>query len=95
MRSVMFFRPMDNWTFSWPHYEHCARMMARFDTDPWQYNSNLFLKFPTCDYAWLESREDPRSAVVSPAWHGNSDTAVAPYCHANRAIYKGDHSHDG
>ena len=53
-RSVMFNRPMDNWTNSYFHTNHCGEMMVKWD---FLKNSSggldvLHLKFPTCDYSW-------------------------------------------
>jgi hypothetical protein len=57
-RSVMLDRPMDNWTNSYFHTNHCGEMMVK-----WDYLRNasagfdvLHLKFPTCDYSWKEGK---------------------------------------
>ncbi|KAK0642647.1 hypothetical protein DIS24_g8841 [Lasiodiplodia hormozganensis] len=71
MRSVMFDRPMDNWTADWHHGQHCNNMMPRYDVDPWFFNSLLHLKFPTCDYSWRDAKADPKTHGVMPTWHGH------------------------
>lgn len=53
-RSIMFNRPMDNWTNSYFHTNHCGETMVKWD---FLKNSSggldvLHLKFPTCDYSW-------------------------------------------
>jgi len=53
-RAVMMNRPMDNWTSSYPHMTHCTRNFLEWDIKPWDYNSILHLKFPTCDYSWRD-----------------------------------------
>lgn len=68
LRSVMFDRPMDNWTSNWHHNEHCTNMMARPNVNPNLFNSLLHLKFPVCDYSWKTSR--PESKEVKPLYHG-------------------------
>lgn len=67
LRSVMFDRPMDNWTSDWHHNEHCTNMMARLNVNPYFFNSLLHLKFPVCDYAWKANR--PESMEVKPLYH--------------------------
>lgn len=69
IRSVMYFRPMDNWTANWEHNEHCANMMTRYDVEPFFYNSLLHLKFPVCDYAWLDDSRDPAEHAPKHTWH--------------------------
>lgn len=68
LRSVMFDRPMDNWTSEWHHNEHCTNMMARPNVNPYLFNSLLHLKFPVCDYSWKTNR--PESTDVKPLYHG-------------------------
>jgi hypothetical protein len=53
-RSIMFNRPMDNWTNSYFHTNHCGEMTVKWD---FLKNSSsgldvLHLKYPTCDYSW-------------------------------------------
>lgn len=47
---------LDNWTSSYAHTAHCASNMELWFVakDAWQLNSELFLKFPKCDYSWQE-----------------------------------------
>lgn len=52
LRSVEGGRPMDNWTSSWSHAEHCTDMMLKRDVDMDLFNSLLHVKYPQCDYAW-------------------------------------------
>jgi hypothetical protein len=68
LRSVMFDRPMDNWTSSWHHNEHCTNMMAVPDVNYHLFNSLLHLKFPDCDYSWKTYR--PESREVKATHHG-------------------------
>ncbi|PVH91310.1 hypothetical protein DM02DRAFT_546082, partial [Periconia macrospinosa] len=67
-RSVMFNRPMDNWTSSYMHTAHCATNLIRWDLDPSSFNSRLHLKFPVCDYRWREARQ---FGGVSTEGHGH------------------------
>lgn len=53
-RSIIYNRPMDNWTNSYFHTNHCGEMMVKWDLLK---NSScgleiLHLKYPTCDYSW-------------------------------------------
>ncbi|OLN97661.1 hypothetical protein CCHL11_09627 [Colletotrichum chlorophyti] len=95
MRSVMLFRPMDNWTSNWPHYEHCSRMMSRFDMDPMFYNSQIGLKFPTCDYSWFDERPETAASIeLQPPWHATADYVKAPYCNDDKkVVYDGIQYH--
>ncbi|KAF6806296.1 hypothetical protein CMUS01_14403 [Colletotrichum musicola] len=51
-RAVAFGRPMDSWTSSYSHTNHCAWNLVRKDLDGSAFNSLLHLKFPDCDYRW-------------------------------------------
>lgn len=55
-RAVMFNLPMDNWTSSLGHTEHCARSFTewRFMREPERLNAVVVLKFPSCGYEWQE-----------------------------------------
>lgn len=46
--------PMDNWTSSGHHMEHCVGNFLRTDIGMGEFNSILHLKFPVCDFRWTE-----------------------------------------
>ncbi|PSN59927.1 hypothetical protein BS50DRAFT_475036, partial [Corynespora cassiicola Philippines] len=43
-RAVMFNRPADNWTTSFPHTYHCGQFMVQWDLNHSEYNSILYTK---------------------------------------------------
>ncbi|GKT50026.1 uncharacterized protein ColSpa_10207 [Colletotrichum spaethianum] len=51
-RAVSFGWPMDNWTSSYSHTDHCATNLIRRDLEEASFNSLLYLKYPTCDFRW-------------------------------------------
>lgn len=66
-RAVALNRPMDSWTSSYNHSEHCANMLIDWELASWPdlYNSDLHLKFPICDYEWRHQGRQMEERIAS------------------------------
>ncbi|TLD09573.1 hypothetical protein PspLS_11848 [Pyricularia sp. CBS 133598] len=56
-RAVMFDRPVDNWTVSFPHTYHCGHLLVQWDLNHTDFNSILYTKYVSCGYDWKRADE--------------------------------------